>query len=220
METTCIDGGLWQCWMDVRTELLRYIAKAVQRVPCAGAGSGSNGSSDGLTRLSGSAIRAALARDEDLHDEVLFEVFQAILSASVRDRFPNEAEERRKWMWVVARRLAHRLALKRVRQMGASLDEPENSGTLPANDTTSPEDEARLRRALEEVEKCLTTLRPADVELLASAADGGALREYAESRGLPPGTVRSRISRARAKLQDRLSEHLELEAATRMDKAA
>jgi DNA-directed RNA polymerase specialized sigma24 family protein len=219
MEARQFDGGAWQFWIEVRAELTRYVARAVQRVPCMSPALGLGGSAAGLNLASGASIRAALGRDSDLHDEVLFDVYRAVALAEARRRFPNEAEERRRWVWIVAGRIARRIARKRVREMGASFDAPGNVD-VSLQSTVSPESLVSIWRAQEAVEACLQALPSEERELLGAANDGGALLEFAASRGLPQGTVRSRLSRLRAKLRTCLSEHLELEVSVRGQRAA
>ena len=82
--------------------------------------------------------------------------------------------------------------------------------SLPSSDP-SPEEEALRGELGQEIQRGLLTL-PGDQRMVLIMVDveGMSYQEAAEAAGISPGTLRSRLSRARAKLRDYLLQRREL----------
>lgn len=86
----------------------------------------------------------------------------------------------------------------------------ENRDTLASSDP-SPEQEALRGELGQEIQRGLLTLhRDQRMVLVLVDVEGMSYEEAAESVGISPGTLRSRLSRARAKLRDYLLQNGEL----------
>ena len=123
----------------------------------------------------------------------------------LRERIDAEGGSLRPWLLGVATNTARNLnrSARRRRQLLASLPRPEAVQADFADDADARMDDARRLAA---VHTALRGLRRTEREVLALCVWSElGYAEAAEALGLPVGTVRSRLSRARAKLR-RLSD--------------
>jgi RNA polymerase sigma-70 factor, ECF subfamily len=140
-------------------------------------------------------LRARLARrcaDADLVDEALADTFVAVWRGAGRFRGDGEVGA---WMWGIAiRRLIDLLRRRRAPTW------------LPARLEPSAEDELLAGIAYGDVGAALERLSP---ELLvvvqATVLDGLTMREAGQLLGIPTGTVKTRLRRARLILREALS---------------
>lgn len=159
------------------------------------------GHTDGVRSDSAAAVKRSLCARRDLvHDivddtRVAFER-RATKGDACRSGSPG---------------LVHRIAQRRTWKLGRQAAVPALRAALPMRDGTTVVDiiwctddiEARVdaRRALLKVRADLGALAPLDAEIIGHVIDGGELEEFADERGIPVGTIRSRLSRARRKLR-------------------
>ncbi len=124
----------------------------------------------------------------------------------------------RSWLFTIAANRARDELRRRVRRPSMSLDEarddPERADLDPVDSGPSAQDlveQGELRAALE---RALRTL-PDDWREIVILADVQGLdyAEVATVTGVPVGTVKSRLSRARGRLRDVIRESAELSAA-------
>jgi RNA polymerase sigma-70 factor (ECF subfamily) len=148
---------------------------------------------------------AARRVGRDQAAEVASETF--LRAFARRASYRPDAEDARPWLFGIAsnlvlhdrRRFARYLAA--VERLGAATSLGEPDGDLAAVDRRldAPREWARMREAL-------LALGDADCELLLLVAwDGLSYEEAAVVLGLPVGTVRSRLHRARARLRELLA---------------
>src|SRR5580704_15646882 len=160
-----------------------------------------------LRRCRASFIRNAyrfLNNEADAEDAVQ----DGLLSAYKHiDQFRGEAQIST-WLTAIVSNSARMQLRKRQRQIHVSLDEPvgEEQEHTPSDSLTdgrpSPEDEYRESELHARVKRFVTQLSPPlrkTFEL--RALDGLTINEAARILGVPNGTVKARLARARAKLR-------------------
>lgn len=118
------------------------------------------------------------------------------------------------WMLRIAGNQCRDELRKRKRRPSDSLDsmiEAEGDGVAPPSRERSPEGQALGSETARVIQQGLQTLREEQrMAVLLSDVQGLAYAEIAESMGTSVGTVKSRISRGRARLREFLSERGEL----------
>jgi RNA polymerase sigma-70 factor (ECF subfamily) len=139
---------------------------------------------------------------EDLSQEVFIKAYRKLGTFRFESSFYT-------WLYAVA--------LNTVRNWYRRQDPPSTSidetGELEAVESSggheSPEDAAGRSQRAEIVRRALEGLPPEQKEaLVLSDLEGLSYQEIADVQGVPVGTVRSRIFRARAALRDRLPEEM------------
>lgn len=147
-------------------------------------------------------LRARLARrcaDPDVVDAAVQDTFTALWRDARRYR--DTGAEPAAWIWTIAvRRLVSALRGPGHRWVGAGLV-PEATSTAP-----SAEELVLLRVEHGELGTALNRLPPELRALIqATALDGLTVREAAVLLGVPEGTAKTRLMRARARLRELLS---------------
>jgi RNA polymerase sigma-70 factor (ECF subfamily) len=145
------------------------------------------------TQLVHAVCRRVLANADDALDatqEALLSIARKIHTFDGRARFTT-------WCYRVATNAALDEARRRNRR-------PIATETLPENDSTAPRTDTQIVDRLD-IDAALARLSP-DYRAAVALRDivGMDYAEIAEVLGVPPGTVRSRISRGRAALADML----------------
>jgi RNA polymerase sigma factor (sigma-70 family) len=137
---------------------------------------------------------------EDLAQQALVEATQHI------HRFRGEAEVST-WVHGIALNLArNHLSRSPQRRMVFESDEILEESESPNSD---PCDKAIQRQALVQLSEALRSLPEGSVRaLMLVAVDGLSYEDAAAELGVPVGTIRSRVSRARAEVRHRLQSHL------------
>lgn len=137
---------------------------------------------------------------EDIAQQALVEAAQHI------DRFRGEAEITT-WVHGIALNLArNHLSRSPQRRMLFESDEVLEESESPNSD---PCDQAIQRQALVHLSEALSGLPEGSVRaLMLVAVDGLSYEEAAAELGVPIGTIRSRVSRARAEVRQRLQGRL------------
>ena len=150
--------------------------------------------------------------DRDRAQEITQEVFLRIYVHRERYR-PNGKFST--WMYTIAVNLAKNEIRRRVRSRGiVSLDKlmevAGDSGKFVADPTQKPDRRLQQREVQEHVEEALSRLpeKFRDVIVLRDIQQLS-YEEIEEVLGIPGGTVRSRINRARTSLQEMLGELVE-----------
>ncbi|NUT41119.1 MAG: RNA polymerase sigma factor [Thermoactinospora sp.] len=138
-------------------------------------------------------LRARLSRrcaDEDLVDDAIQDTFLAVWRDARRFRAERGAAQA--WIWTIAiRRLVS--ALRRRRLPGLTYEEPI---------TASAEDAVLLGIEHGDLGTALARLTPElRAALQATVLDGLTAREAAGLLGIPEGTVKTRVMRAKAQLR-------------------
>lgn len=143
----------------------------------------------------------ALSGDQAAAEELVQESYRRALGAA-RKPSAGAPEDVRRWMFVILRNI-----WKNDRRARAREDVLEAAGELEAAPEHSPENRL-LRRALQiEVRTALDSLTEAHREIIVLRdMEGLAYEQIAEVLECPPGTVMSRLARARTRLRDILSE--------------
>lgn len=124
----------------------------------------------------------------------------------------------RSWLFTIAANQARDELRRRGRRPAQSLDQarddPDRADLDPSGDEPSPEAEAERKEMRAALEAALRTL-PDDWREVVVLADihGMDYREVAEATGLQLGTVKSRLSRARARLREVIRDSRELSEA-------
>ncbi len=151
-----------------------------------------------LSRLLAPAGR--LDRLEDLAQETFLRVFRSL------DRF-SAAGPARLSTWIGT--IASRVAIDELRRPRPQRSEsPAAADALAVAQST---EDARLRRLRRCLNEALASLAPeARALFVLRAYEGWSHRELAEAFGVPPGTIKSRLGRTRAKLRRTLDELLEV----------
>ena len=137
---------------------------------------------------------------EDIAQQALVEAAQHI------DRFRGESEVTT-WVHGIALNLArNHLSRSPQRRMVFESDEVLEASESPNSD---PCDQAIQRQALVHLGDALRGLPEGSVQaLMLVAVDGLSYEEAATELSVPIGTIRSRVSRARAEMRQRLQGHL------------
>jgi RNA polymerase sigma-70 factor (ECF subfamily) len=144
---------------------------------------------------------------EDVTQEAFLRAYRALESF--------RGERFRSWLLRIVANAARDELRRRKRRPQRSLDEARDDPDMPSIDPVEPglgpeqrAEQSDLRRVLEDA---LAQL-PEDWRLVVLLSDvhGLSYDEVAESAGLPLGTVKSRLSRARARLREILRESGEL----------
>jgi RNA polymerase sigma-70 factor, ECF subfamily len=149
---------------------------------------------DGIYRL----VAARVASEHDAED-IVQEVFLAMFKA-----LPNFRREARfsTWLYRIAQNtIGQFYRQKKRRPQSHSLASAEaviDPAESPATTLSRGEELRRLRGAIEDLPELYRQA------FLLRTAEGFSYREIADILGCPPGTVDSRISRARALLADKL----------------
>jgi RNA polymerase sigma-70 factor (ECF subfamily) len=141
---------------------------------------------------------------EDVTQESLLKAYRGI--AGFR------GENLKAWLLRIASNACNDFLRSRRGRQDLSLEVlTEESGDSWASSEPSPEQEALRGELGQEIQRGLLTL-PRDQRMVLVLVDveGMSYEEAAESVAISPGTLRSRLSRARAKLRDYLLENGEL----------
>lgn len=137
---------------------------------------------------------------------------QTFLAAQLKFDQLRSAEHARAWLMAILRNAYFKSRRKRVPLAAARLELDLDS--LPEEPQVSAEiDQQRLQSALDELPEEFKSV------LLLFYFEGCSYREIAEKQNLPPGTVMSRLSRAKSHLRARLFEP-EMHAATGQSRGA
>jgi RNA polymerase sigma-70 factor, ECF subfamily len=151
-------------------------------------------------------LRARLTRrcaDPDVVDAAIQDTFVALWRDA--HRYQETAADPAAWIWTIAvRRLVSALRGPGHRWLGGTIPEsaiPEDIATAP-----SAEELVLLRIEHGELGPALDRLSPELRALIqATALDGLTVREAARLLGLPEGTAKTRLMRARARLRELLA---------------
>lgn len=140
-------------------------------------------------------------RDQELVDTALQDTFLAAWQSASRFRGDGEVGA---WLWGIAvRKLIDQLRKRRPAPVDPSTAALQADGMLPSAEAqmfaSSPTGAGDLGDAFRYLDPDLQTV------LLATAVDGLTTREAAHLLGIPHGTVKTRLMRARAQLQERLA---------------
>lgn len=146
----------------------------------------------------------------DLCQEVWLKVYRYLPRLEDPRKFKS-------WLSRITTNLFYDELRKRKRRSPAiSLDEPrqfhDNSGLTPeiATDAPTPEDDLATREFYEQLQKAIADLPPIfRTTIILREIEGMSYEEIAEITEASLGTVKSRIARARAKLQSQLHNFLE-----------
>ena len=150
-------------------------------------------------RMLGSRVQA-----EDVAQETFISAYRSL------GRF--RGGNLRSWLLRIAANGSRDALRRRARRPESSLDLTlENPSFQPASGAESPES-AALRGELNAEIQCAILALPIDQRATIALVDAQGLsyRETAEALGVSVGTVKSRLSRARAKVRDALMERREL----------
>lgn len=141
---------------------------------------------------------------EDITQETLLKAYRGM--AGFR------GENLRAWLFRIASNACNDLLRSRRNRQDLSLELlTEESGDIWTSSDPSPEREALRGELGREIQRGLLTLpREQRVALILVDVEGMGYEEAAQSIGIPPGTLRSRLSRARAKLRNYLLQKREL----------
>lgn len=147
------------------------------------------------------AVHGYLQRrlDEHLADELAAQTF--LVAFDRRSRFDRSRPESRPWLFGIATNLAHNYRRHEIVELRATAAmAPENGAWIDGVEARV--DAERLRSLLAEA---LAELPPEESDVLCLLVWGELSQtEIAEALGIPLGTVKSRLSRARGKLQSAL----------------
>lgn len=139
----------------------------------------------------------------ELADELSGEVFVAAFES--RGNFDHEKGSVRAWLYGIARnkmRMARRTEERRRRAVAREAQQHRT----PPDPTGEAAEAVDLEERTRQVREALARLPDVDRELIELYAwERLSYLELAQVLGVPVGTVRSRLSRARAKLQDLLA---------------
>ena len=150
-------------------------------------------------RMLGSRVQA-----EDVAQETFISAYRSL------GRF--RGGNLRAWLLRIAANGSRDALRRRARRPESSLDLTlENPSFQPASGAESPESAALRGELNAEIQRAILAL-PADQRATIALVDAQGLsyRETAEALGVSVGTVKSRLSRARARVRDALMERREL----------
>ena len=139
--------------------------------------------------------------DQELVDTALQDTFLAVWTSASRFRGEGDVGA---WLWGIAvRRLIDQLRKRRPAPVDPSTAALQAEGMLPSAEA---EMLARSRTGGGDLGDAFRYLEPElQTVLLATAVDGLTTKEAAHLLGIPHGTVKTRLMRARAQLQERLA---------------
>jgi len=139
----------------------------------------------------------------DAADDIVAETF--LLAFRHRDRYDPARADARPWLYGIATHLIGRHRRAEVRQYRALARTGADPVTEPFTDRV--DDRVSAGHASKQVAAALARL-PADARdtLLLAAWTSLSYEEIADALGVPVGTVRSRLSRARGKLRQALGD--------------
>ncbi len=143
---------------------------------------------------------------EDLVQETFLRVYRSRQSYERIAKFST-------WMYTIALNLARSLYKKKKRKTTISIhkdeSDPDDSEMKIEDDTILPDDQLHEKMCMDELEKALPKLND-DFREVVLLRDIQQLSydEVAEITELPMGTVKSRINRGRAQLQDLLKNYI------------
>ena len=151
-------------------------------------------------------LRVRLARrcaDLDLVDDAIQDTFVAVWRDARRYRAAEG--EAAAWIWTIAiRRLISALRRRGIAPPLASLGEGWSGASQPV--TVSAEDAVLLGVEHGDLGTALQGLSPElRAAVQATVLDGLTVREAAQLLGIPEGTVKTRVMRAKAQLRERLA---------------
>lgn len=155
-------------------------------------------------------------RDEDEANDLAQEVFLTCFRKI--HQFRGESKF---WTWLC--RIVDNLAINRISwlkrrgkdrtyslEAGPSPNEEDTRSWDPADTAADPRREVEGREAVENLNRCLSQLSPEHREiLLLRFSEQLSYDEIARTLNISDGTVKSRISRARAELRSLMSEYLD-----------
>jgi RNA polymerase sigma factor (sigma-70 family) len=166
------------------------------------------GQPDARRQLAEELIRIVLPVFRGRFEEVdVDELVQETIRAVLQDlhKFENRGRGSfRAWVWRTAanRRLSHGERQGRARRRDKPLDEDE----LPPQDEPSSHELLHWRERLSVLREALELLDPVFRRALEHLVAGGSPEELAEQEGVKPQTIRTRASRAVAKLRKLVRE--------------
>ncbi len=138
------------------------------------------------------AFALSLTRSPDRADDLVQEALMRALKH--RDRF-EDGTNLQAWVFTILRNHFHSDVRKRMRMV------EDADGALAARLSTPPEQVQRLH--LHEFQAALNQLTPEQREaLMLVGAQGIAYEDAAATLGVPVGTIKSRVNRARARLAE------------------
>lgn len=140
-------------------------------------------------------------REQELVDTALQDTFLAVWRSASRFRGDGDVGA---WLWGIAvRRLIDQLRKRRPPPVDPSTAALRAEGMVPSAEA---EMLAQSRTGRGDLGDAFRYLDPElQTVLLATAVDGLTTREAAHLLGIPHGTVKTRLMRARAQLQERLA---------------
>lgn len=135
-----------------------------------------------------------LTRSEDRANDL---VQDSVERALLKSHYFEPGTNLRSWMFTLCRRLfLNNIRKNKTRGVSVEFDDAPQA-TL----SVAPNQEARVEYA--QMQECFDRLPRRDREILSMVAiEGWKYDEAASALGVPIGTVRSRLSRARARLRD------------------
>jgi RNA polymerase sigma factor (sigma-70 family) len=151
-------------------------------------------------------LRARLARrcaDADVVDDAIQDTFVAVWRDA--HRYRTREGEAAAWIWTIAiRRLISALRREGATRQTAALDERNPEGAHPV--TESAEDAVLVGVEHGDLGTALARLSPdLRAAIQATVLDGLTVREAALLLGIPEGTVKTRVMRAKARLRGHLA---------------
>ncbi|MSR69967.1 MAG: sigma-70 family RNA polymerase sigma factor [Phycisphaerales bacterium] len=138
-------------------------------------------------------VLGSVAEAEDATQEVFVQIWRTA------DRYDPARAKLVTWVMLISRRmLIDRLRRRMVRPTALSLDEGlHDASAAPVQDSEVKEGSATVRRRMSE----LPELQREVIERV--YLQGYSLREVAEQRSMPVGTIKSALSRGLARLRDK-----------------
>jgi RNA polymerase sigma factor (sigma-70 family) len=172
-----------------------------------------------LMRRHGQAIHAYLTRrsGRDAADDLLSEV--VLRAYAARHRYDERWQDARPWLYSIARNVLR----EHWRRIGAAAaPDADPLAHLAVSEDPWPDVDARLDAAAQvsDLRRALTSLAPGDREVLLLVTwEGLTPAEAAVALGIPPGTARSRLHRARSLMRQLLDDDLAARAAASCQEA-